>query len=122
LEQHRLGTKFNLVKYIQSQTELCRVIVRATDFPWLKRYGALVRAGAPADGIAGYEITLNFNGIPMELIPRSPAQIKGKAKLQLLSVNETEQRANPCRRLVTKRGSRWELATRGNNLLGLLTY
>jgi peptidoglycan LD-endopeptidase LytH len=124
LEQRRLGAKFNLALFIQGQTELCRVIVRATDFPWLRRYTALVRAipGAPGDGIAGYEIALNFNGIPIELLPRSAAQIKGKSKFQLLSVNETEQQKNPARRLVTKRGTRWELAPRGLSLLELLTY
>jgi peptidoglycan LD-endopeptidase LytH len=124
LEQQRLGAKFNLVQYIRSQPELCRVLVRATSFPWLKRYAALVQA-SPAtsgQGIAGYEIALNFNGVPIALIPRSAAQIKGKAKFQLLSVNEPEQQKNPCRRIVTKRGSRWELAPRGLNALGLLTY
>jgi len=122
LEQRRLGTKFSLVKHIQSQNELCRVTVRETSFPWLKRYAALVHAGSPGDAIAGYEIVLNFNGIPIELIPRSAAQIKGKSKFQLLSVNETERDANPCRRFVTKRGSRWELANNGIRLLELLTY
>jgi len=122
LEQHRLGAKFNLVKYVQSQNELCRVTVRKTDFPWLKRYAALVRAGSPNDAIAGYEIALNFNGIPIELIPRGAAQIKGKSKFQLLSVNEAERDANPCRRIVNKRGSQWELANNGIRLLELLTY
>ncbi len=124
LEQRRLGAKFNLVQFIQGQTELCRVTVRATDFPWLKRYAPLVRANtsAPSEGVAGYEIALNFNGIPIELIPRSATQLKGKAQFQLLSVNDAEQQKNPARRLVTKRGSRWELGPHGLNLLGLLTY
>jgi peptidoglycan LD-endopeptidase LytH len=124
LEQQRLGAKFNLLQFIQSQTALCRVVVRATDFPWLKRYPALVRAkpAAQSEGIAGYEIALNFNGIPIELTPRGASQIKGKATFQVLSVNETEQQRNPCRRLVTKRGTRWELGPRGIKLLELLTY
>jgi peptidoglycan LD-endopeptidase LytH len=124
LEQRRLGAKFNLLQFIQHQTELCRVVVRATDFPWLKRYAPLVRAdpAKPNEAIAGYEIALNFNGVPIELIPASAPQIKGKAKYQLLSVNETEQQKNPCRRLVTQRGSRWELAPRGIRALDLLTY
>jgi peptidoglycan LD-endopeptidase LytH len=124
LEQKRLGTKFSLVRFIQSQTALCRVTVRATDFPWLKRYAVLVRPNpaAQSDGIAGYEIALNFNGVPIELIPRSASQLKGKSKFQLLSVNEAEQQKNPCRRLASKRGSRWELGPRGLNLLELLTH
>lgn len=124
LEQRRKGAKFDLVKFIQSQTELCRVLVRATDFPWLKRYAALVKPASLPQGetLAGYEIALNFNGIPIELIPRSASQIKGKAKFQLLSVNEPEQKAHPCRKLVAKRGSRWELGSNGIHLLGLITY
>lgn len=124
LEQRRLGAKFNLAKYIQGQTELCRVVVRATDFPWLKRYPALVKPAASPAGtpIAGYEIALNFNGVPIELTPLTAAQIKGKSQFRLLSLNEAERQKNPCRKLVTQRGSRWELGTAGLNLLGLLTY
>lgn len=124
LEQRRLGAKFNLARYLQDQTELCRVVVRATDFPWLKRYSTLVKPAASSTGasVAGYEIALNFNGVPIEMTPLTSAQIKGKAKLQLLSVNEAEREKNPCRKLVTQRGSRWELATSGLNLLTLLTY
>ena len=122
LEQRRLGTKFNFVKHVQSQNELCRVIVRDTSFPWLKRYGGLVQASTHGEAIAGYEIVLTFNGIPIELIPRTAAQIKGKSKFQLLSVNEAERDANPCRKLVTKRGSKWELASNGIRLLELMTY
>jgi hypothetical protein len=65
---------------------------------------------------------LDFNGLPFELIPRSAAQIKGPAKYQLLSVNEAEYTKNPCRRYVTRQGTRWELANNGLNLLDLLTY
>ena len=33
LEEHSLGAKFNLLRVIRSQTELCRVVVRTTNFP-----------------------------------------------------------------------------------------
>ncbi|MCW5553287.1 MAG: M23 family metallopeptidase [Verrucomicrobiae bacterium] len=123
-EQQRRGAKFSLLHHIRSQTELCRVFVNATDFPWLKRYPALIRANPKAqpEGVAGYEIALNFNAIPFELIPRATSEIKGSSKIQLLSVNEAEQKRNPCRRLVTKRGTRWELTSQGQNALELLTY
>ena len=124
LGQHDQGAKFNLVGFLQGQTELCRVLVRKTYFPWLKRYAALVRPNplAEKEGMAGYEIALNFNGVPCELIPRAASEIKGKAKVQLLSVNEAEYHKNPARRLVAKKGSRWELTSHGMNLLELLTY
>ena len=124
LEQQRLVAKFDLLGFIQGQTELCRVQVRARDFPWLKRYPALVRPNPKAEkeGIAGYEAALNFNAVAFELIPRAASELKGKTKFQLLSVNEVEQRKNRCRGVVTQRGGRWELANRGINALELLTY
>jgi len=124
LEQQRLGAKFDLLHFLQSQTELCRVQVRAKDFAWLKRYPQLVRVNPKAqeEGVAGYEVALNFNAVAFELIPRAASEMKGKAKFQVLSVNEAEQRKNPCRHLVTRRGTRWELASRGLNALELLTF
>ena len=77
---------------------------------------------AQKNGVAGYEIALNFNGVPIELIPRTTAELKGKVKFQLLSVNDAEAEKNPCRRLVTQRGGRWELAPHGISALELLTY
>jgi murein DD-endopeptidase MepM/ murein hydrolase activator NlpD len=122
--EHREGARFSLLNFIQHETELCRVIVRKTDFPYLRRYAPLVRSNPKAvkEGIAGYEIALDFNGVPFELIPRGRSEIKGKAKFQVLSVNEEECKKNPCRRLVTKNGGHWELTTHGVNLLDLLIY
>lgn len=124
LEQQELGDKFSLARLLQSQPVLCRVFVRETGFPWLTRYAPLVRPNPQAakEGIVGYEIALNFVGIPIQLIPRAAAEIKGKARVQLLSVDEAEYQKNPCRKLVTKRNGRWELATNGVNLIELLTH
>ena len=123
LGQESEGKKFNLLNFVRNQTELCRVFVRATSFPWLKRYSALIRRDpvAEKEGVVGYEIALNFNGLAYELIPRSASEIKGKGKFQFLSVNEAEQQKNPCGRIVTKRGKRWELSNQGIHLLELLT-
>jgi murein DD-endopeptidase MepM/ murein hydrolase activator NlpD len=124
LGQHEQGPKFSLLNYVQNQTELCRVLVRKTDFPWVKRYAALVRPNprAQQEGIAGYEIALNFNGVAFELIPRAASEIKGNARFQLLSVNEAEYQKNPARRLVAKRGARWELTSHGLTQLEMYAY
>ncbi|HEU6449436.1 MAG TPA: M23 family metallopeptidase [Verrucomicrobiae bacterium] len=116
--------KFNLLNFIRGQTELCRVIVRAKNFPFLKRYAQLIVPNpvAEKEGIAGYEIALNFNGVPFVLMPRGESEIKSKAKFQLLSVNEAEEKANPCRHLLLKRGGRWQLSNTGIRYLELLTY
>jgi peptidoglycan LD-endopeptidase LytH len=124
LAERDQGSKFNLVNFLKNQTELCRVLVRKPEISWAKRYGVLVRNNPTAnrEGTAGYELALNFNGVPFELIPRAASEIKSSSKYQLLSVNEAEYRRNPCRKLVAQRGSRWTLAPRGTSLLDLLTY
>ena len=115
---------FDLMSYLRSQTELCQVLVRATNFPYLKRYPMLVLKNPVADkeGVAGYEIALNFNGVPFALMPRAESEIKSRAKYQLLSVNEAVEEANPCRYLVIRRGAHWQLANDGLRELELLTY
>ena len=124
LEQKQLGARFSLVAHLRQQTELCRVLVRDTNFVWLKRYGPLVvpNPQAVAAGIAGYEIALNFNGIAFELIPRTAGEIRTKSRVQVLKVNEPEYTRNHCRKLVAKRGGKWELTNTGMNLVSLLTY
>jgi murein DD-endopeptidase MepM/ murein hydrolase activator NlpD len=122
--EHNPVKKFNLLNYIRSQTELCRVLVRATNFPYLKRYAPLVLKNPVAEkaGVAGYEIALNYNGVAFALMPRAASEIKGTAKFQLLSVNAAEQKANPCRKLVVQRGSRWQLTDKGQRELEMLVY
>jgi murein DD-endopeptidase MepM/ murein hydrolase activator NlpD len=121
-EHETTGATFSLLNFIRNQTELCRVVVKKTDFPWLKRYPLLIKANpvAQKEGVAGYEIALNYNAVPFEVIPRAASEIKGKSKYQLLSVNEAEEKKNPCRRLVVQRGARWELAPHGVSALDML--
>jgi hypothetical protein len=109
---------------MQNRPELCRVLVRKNGFSWLRHYPALIQKNPTAEkqGIAGYEIALDYNGVPFQLIPRAASEIKSKSKYQILSVNQSEYNKNPCRRLVTRQGSRWELASKSISLLDLLTY
>jgi len=124
LAEHNPIAKFTLLNFIRSQTELCRVLVRATNFPYLKRYPMLVLKNpvAEKEGVAGYELAFNFNGIAFALMPRAESEMRSRAKYQLLSVNETEQKANPCRHLVVQRNGHWQLANDGLRELELLTY
>jgi murein DD-endopeptidase MepM/ murein hydrolase activator NlpD len=124
LVSNRKGESFNLLNWVQNQRELCRVQVRKTNFPWLKRYAALIRRNpvAEKEGIAGYELALSFNGLPFQVIPRAASEMKSKSKYQLLSVNPAAYNECPCRKLVTRSGKSWELASNGIRLLDLLTY
>jgi len=114
--------KFSMLNFLRGQTELCRVLVRATSFPYLKRYAPLVLPNprAQKEGVAGYEVALNYNCVAFALMPRAASEIKGTAKFQLLSVNENEENAHPCRRLVVQRGGHWQLTDRGQRELQLL--
>jgi murein DD-endopeptidase MepM/ murein hydrolase activator NlpD len=124
LAQQKEGEKFSLLNFVRNQNELCRVMVRDTRFGWLQRYAVLVRPNprAEKEGVAGYEISFNFNGVAFALTPRAASEIKSKMKVQLVSVNDAEQQKNPCRRLVTKKAGRWELTSHGMELISLLTY
>ena len=125
LEQQRLGAKFDLAVFVRQSTELCRVFVRDTNFSWLRRYPALIRPNprVEKEGKVGYELALNFNGLPFEAIPRAASEVTGQATFLLLSVNAAEQQKNPARRLVSKdRRGQWQLASQGLRLLELLTY
>ena len=106
------------------ESELCRVVVRKTDFPWVRRYAALARPNprVEKEGIGGYELALTFDGVPFQLLPLTPSEIKGRSALQLVSVNEAEEEKNPCGHLVSRRGKHWELTTHGFELISLLLY
>ena len=123
LAEREQGARFNLLDWIQHRPELCRVQVRGTDFSWVRRYPMLIkRVPLPAnERIAGYEIALDFNGLPFELIPRTATQMKGNTKYQLLSVNEAEETKNPCRHLVKRQGASWTFGKNGLTLLEMLT-
>ena len=124
LAQRAQGDKFSLLSFVRQQTELCRVLVRGPNLQWARRYPQLLipNPRAEKEGIGGYELVLNFNGLPCQVTPRAPAELTDKARFHLVSVNEAEHTKNPCRRLVTRKGAHWELTGHGAQLLELLTY
>jgi peptidoglycan LD-endopeptidase LytH len=124
LAQKSEGASFSLLNFVRGQTELCRVLVRDTRLPWVRRYPTLVRRNPVADknGAVAYEISLNYNGVPFEMTPRAASETGPGPKYQLLHVNDVEVSQNPCRNLVTRKSERWELAPAGVKLLDMLTY
>ena len=118
------GKKFSLLEFLRSQTELCRVQVRAKEFSFLKRYSPLVLKNPVAEkqGVAGYEMALNYNGIPFQIMPRAESELKSRSRIFLVSVNENIERANPCRKLVVQRGNRWQLTDKGQREIELIIY
>jgi len=123
LQQARLGTNFSLVKYLRQQPELCRVLVRSTRFPWLQRCPPLVWRNPKSEneGVAAYELSLNYNGVAFQVIPRAASEITGSAQSQLLFVNTAERQQHPARHLVVDRGGKWVLTSHGQHLVDLYT-
>ena len=122
LAQVKQGKDFNLAAFLRGQKELCRVFVREPGLYLARRQPALVDRNPVAEqqGLAGYEVWIDYAGLPFRLIPRAASEVKGKARIQLLAVNDSEQNQHPCRKLVSKRSGRWELAKNGLNLIELL--
>jgi murein DD-endopeptidase MepM/ murein hydrolase activator NlpD len=123
LEQQAKGPKFSLLEFIRGRPELCRVLVRDTNVPFVKRYPMLLRNNSVAEneGIAAYEFSLDFNGVPIAITPRAASEIKSKARYQVLSVNDAVQKEYPCRKLVARRGSAWQFTASGSMFAELLT-
>jgi peptidoglycan LD-endopeptidase LytH len=124
LAQEAQGTAFNLRQFVRSSRALCRVLVQATDFPWVRRYKGLIVANPVLGGQppAGYELALDYNGVPCQIIPRTQADLRGTSRYRLLSVDAAEYERNHCRKLVVRRGQTWELTTTGQSHLELLRY
>jgi hypothetical protein len=100
------------------------VQIRAPRLEWIERYPALLRENPTAqkEGIAGFELSLNYIGIPSTVTPRAASEMKSAARWHLLSVSDAERAAHPCRRLVIQRNGRWQLAPNGERLLELLSF
>ena len=124
LQQQAQGARFSLMQFVRSQPELCRVLVRGSSAPWLRRYPALIVPNPKlgAQPVAGYEWVFNANGVPVQIIPRAAADFGGAGKYHLLSVNTAEQQTSPCRHLVMRHGAAWTLTTQGQTFLNLLTF
>jgi peptidoglycan LD-endopeptidase LytH len=120
----REGTNFSLLKHIQARKEAVRVLVRDTNFSFLRRYPGLLKPNATAakEGLAGYEISLDFNGGPIAVVPRAASEMKGTTKMRLLKINEAELAEHRCSKLITTRKGRRELGNAGQQRLSLLTY
>jgi hypothetical protein len=116
------GSGFSLVRHLRSQRELCRVQIRKPNLSWARRCPSLVANNPRAlrEGVAGFEVALNANGLPFLLIPRAESELTGKERIRLLSVNEAEVKRLPCRKIVRQRSGRWELGTNGSSLVSIV--
>jgi hypothetical protein len=76
----------------------------------------------PPKAIAGYEISLDPNGVPISSTPRDASSFSGEEPFKLLHVNPVAYKQSPCRKLVFKKGQQWVLTAKGINHLNLLAH
>ena len=125
LGQHEDKAKrqpFSLRQFISSQPVLCRVLVKSPNFQWAKRHPDLVDSMKPPKAIAGYEISLDPNGVPVSSTPRDASSFSGEEPFKLLHVDPGVYKKFPCRKLVFKKGQQWVLTAKGITHIKLLTY
>ncbi|MBT5310262.1 MAG: M23 family metallopeptidase [Verrucomicrobia bacterium] len=125
LDQHQAKAKrqpFNLRQFIRSQPVLCRVLVKSPNFRWAKRYPNLVESTKEPGAIAGYEISLDPNGVPIRSTPRDASAFSGSEPFKLLHVDPDIYKQFPCRKLLFKKGQQWVLTSKGISHLKLLAY
>jgi len=124
LEQREKGDQFSLLNFIRNRTALFRVTVRNPMFPWVKRYIRLIKRNPVADkeGMAGFEIAFDFNGLPFQIVPRAQSEMSGQEQLSLLEVNAEVYKTSPCRKFLRKEGDQWSLRARGKEWIDLLTF
>ena len=125
LGQHKDKAKrqpFSLRQFISSQPVLYRVLVKSPNFQWAKRHPNLVDSMKPQKAIAGYEISLDPNGVPVSSTPRDASSFSGEEPFKLLHVDPQVYKKFPCRKLVFKKGQQWVLTAKGITHIKLLTY
>jgi len=125
LGQHEDKAKrqpFSLRQFISGQPVLCRVLVKSPNFQWAKSHPDLVDSMKPPKAIAGYEISLDPNGVPVSSTPRDASSFSGEEPFKLLHVDAGVYKQFPCRKLVFKKGQQWVLTAKGITHIKLLTY
>lgn len=118
-------TPFNLARHLRESPELARVLIRRPTLDWARRNPGAVESNplAQRQGIAAWEVSLGFNGIPLRAIPRAASELPANlGPYRLLGVNPRTLEQFPCGKMVFKRGQVWTLTAKGQQQLELLAY
>jgi hypothetical protein len=115
---------FDILEHLKSESVLCRLIIFREGFDWLKRFPQLVDDDDPEseEMIQAWEVDLNFNGIPVRMVPMRTEVRSGGAKYRILQVDEKVLKKHPCSRLVFRKGQQWVFTGKGQRAIDLLLY
>jgi len=125
LGQHKAKAKrqaFSLQKFIRNQPVLCRVLIRSPGLQWARRHPGLVDPLTTLNDIAGYEVSLDSNGVPVRCVPRDAGAFSDNEPIKLLNVDTEVHKQAPCRKLVFKKGQQWVITAKGLEHLKLLAH
>tara|TARA_B100001971_G_scaffold165572_1_gene156222 strand:+ start:1589 stop:2587 length:999 start_codon:yes stop_codon:yes gene_type:complete len=116
--------QFKMLEHLKNEESLCRVMVFHNDFDWMKRFRQLI---ADADvknteTIKAWEVDLNFNGIPVRMVPVRDEIQSGGAEYRILQVDDNTLKEHPCSGLVFRKGQQWVFTSKGQRLMNLLLY
>ena len=115
---------FDILEHLKSESVLCRLIIFCEDFDWLKRFPQLVDDVDPEseEMIQAWEVDLNFNGIPVRMVPVRIEVQSGGAKYRILQVDEKVLKKHPCSGLIFRKGQQWVFTGKGQRAMDLLLY
>jgi hypothetical protein len=111
LRQFRAKKVDNFAEYISHMEVAVRLKIATTRTPdFVQRYPALLTKPLPLL-VGGWEIKVNWTGLPIALTPLTPAEVAGLANNQplILDVNADLERRLHCKSLAVSRRGGWVL-------------
>ncbi len=113
-----------ILEHLKSEPILCRLMIFLEDFDWLERFPQLVVDDNLEDRapIQAWEVHLNFNGIPVRMIPVRNEVQSGGAKYKILKVDDKIMKNHPCSGLIFRKGQQWVFTAKGKRAMDLLLY
>jgi len=113
-----------ILEHLKSEPILCRLMIFLEDFDWLERFPQLVDDDNLEDRapIQAWEVHLNFNGIPVRMIPVRNEVQSGGAKYKILKVDDEILKKHPCSGLIFRKGQQWVFTAKGKRAMDLLLY
>ena len=115
--------KFSLKQYLRSMPALCTVTVFQGEMDWIDRYPELIDdTNIDGDAPVAWDLALNFNGIPIRIIPRRGKIESFGVKYRIRHVDEDVRENHPCSGLVFRKGQKWVFTSKGQRLMNLLIF
>lgn len=101
-ERRRLGSTFDLQRFIRDQDTLFQVVAPTTDFFFARQYPQLIvdNPSTRSSDVVAMEIAFNYHGLPFQLIPRSASEVGLLTEPKLVGLDQRLAASQKCCRLV----------------------